>query len=142
MVDGGLVLHHLALALQLLVEAEHGPFARVVHVAGAAAAGGVVRRRRGWCGCGAGAGAVVVVFVGDGGVQRVVRGWVGCDGGGSGRDRLGVDVGDVASSAAAGVDVVARGHGGPGFGDVVWHFLTLRVSRSGWERKRWLWRGE
>ena len=76
-VDGGLVLHHLALALELLVEAEDGPLLGVVHVAGAAAAGCVVR------GCGGGGGADGAFEDGDGGRAGCV---------GAGGEALGVDV--------------------------------------------------
>jgi len=85
-VDGCLVLHHAALALKFLVEAEHWALrAGKVDVAGTAA-------------------ACSVVGVGLFRVECGARSWAGgflC-----GCYNLGVDVGDVASAATAGVDVV------------------------------------
>jgi len=105
-VDGSLVFHHLALALELLVEAEDGPFLGVVHVAGAAAAGCVVR------GC-----AVVGGGGADGALEGSDGGRAGCVG--ARGQALGVDVGDVADSTTAGVHVVGGGDGGMRLSDAV-----------------------
>jgi len=103
-VDGSLVLHHLALALELLVEAEDGSLLRVVHVASTAAAGGIVWSGvcGGWVHCALESGA---------------RGWA--SGISASCDRLGVDVGDVAGSSTARVDVVGGGDGRMGLSDAV-----------------------
>jgi len=88
-VDWCLMLHHLALAVEFLVEAEDGALLLVVHVA-----------------CTTTAGCIVGVGVGGAGDSELgARGRAGsisaCG------ELAGVDVGDVASTTSARVDVVA-----------------------------------
>lgn len=97
-VDGRLVLHHPALALQLLVEAEDGALALLVEVAGATAAG-------------------EEVGVGRWSLQLDARCWASGVGAGGGLLRVDVDV--VAGSTSPGVDVVGRGDGWVRLGDLV-----------------------
>jgi len=84
-VHGGLVLHHTSLALEFLVEAENGSLALAVHVASSAATSGEER-------------------VGRVGGDFGARG--GAGGSLAGSDVFRIYLGDVASAAAAGVDVV------------------------------------
>lgn len=100
MINWGLMLHHLALSLKLFVEAENGTFLREVHVAGTAAAGGVIR-----------------ACVGTGGESGAGCGTSGIR---TGSELGWVDLGDVARTATAGADVVAGGRDrGVRFGDAV-----------------------
>jgi hypothetical protein len=106
-VDGSLMLHHAALALELLVEAEDGPLfaGGGVHVSGTAAARGVV------------VGASVVVSA-----ERGAAGWT--SGIFARGDGSWINVRNVASAAPSCVDVVGDGDGWVWLSDAVggYHF--------------------
>ena len=112
-VNGSLVLHHLALALELLIEAEDGALLLAVDVAGTTTACGEV------------------------GTGRVAR---DLDARGRARGSLavgeggGINVAHIAGAAATAVDVVGLGDRGVGLSEVIGgaHFGSLVVCWFGW----------